>query len=386
MKYKKVPLDEVSEIIAGQSPESKYYNQTREGIPFFQGKADFTENYPNVRYWCTQKTKIAKPHDILLSVRAPVGPTNICNIEACIGRGLAAIRVGNKLDYKYLYYFMKFNEANLASKGNGSTFSAITSSDIREIQIPLPPLPTQKRIAEILDAADALRRKDQALLKKYDELAQSIFIDMFGDPVKNEKGWEVKKLKEVCKVQGGYSFKSTDLKKEGIRLVKIANVNFGSMSWDDVDFLPSTFLEKYKGFSLKENDLCMALTRPIIKSLNSVKVVKVSKNDIPSLLNQRVGRFQLNEKCINRTYLLHFIYTNYFKDKIEKYSSTSLQPNVSSTQIENIEIILPDLLVQQKFELLINNLEFQKNELTTFYSESLFNSLLQKAFNGELVA
>jgi type I restriction enzyme S subunit len=73
----------------------------------------------------------------------------------------------------------------------------LTKSDLLEIEIPLPPLATQKRIAEILDAADALRRKDKELLKKYDELAQAIFIDMFGDPVKNEKGWEVEILKKI---------------------------------------------------------------------------------------------------------------------------------------------------------------------------------------------
>jgi type I restriction enzyme S subunit len=106
--------------------------------------------------------------------------------------------VGKKLDYKFLYFYLKSIETQIASQGNGSTFSAITTSVLKELQIPLPPLPIQKRIAEILDTADALRRKDEALLKKYDELAQAIFIDMFGDPVKNEKGWEVKKLGEVC--------------------------------------------------------------------------------------------------------------------------------------------------------------------------------------------
>ncbi|MBK9459725.1 MAG: restriction endonuclease subunit S [Sphingobacteriales bacterium] len=201
MSWEMVQLSTVAEIIAGQSPESKFYNDKGEGIPFFQGKADFRDDYPIVRYWCTQPTKIAKPMDILMSVRAPVGPTNICDIEACIGRGLAAIRTGEKLDYKYLYFYFKTIEAKLASQGNGSTFSAITASVIKEIQIPLPPLHIQKKIAQILDTADALKRKDQQLLKKYDELAQAIFIDMFGDPVKNEKGWEVKKIEKMVKKQ-----------------------------------------------------------------------------------------------------------------------------------------------------------------------------------------
>ena len=166
MRWEMVRLSSVAEVIAGQSPESKYYNDKGDGIPFFQGKADFRIDYPIVRYWCTQPTKIAKPMDILMSVRAPVGPTNICDVEACIGRGLAAIRTSDKLNYKYLYFYFKSIEEKIASQGNGSTFSAITTSVLKDLQIPLPPLPIQKRIAEILDAADALKRKDQELLKK----------------------------------------------------------------------------------------------------------------------------------------------------------------------------------------------------------------------------
>jgi len=92
------------------------------------------------------------------------------------------------VDLKYLMYY--FNYEDLNKYITGSTRGKLTKSALESIQIPLPPLPIQKRIAEILDAADTLRRKDQQLLKKYDELAQAIFIDMFGDPVKNEKGWE----------------------------------------------------------------------------------------------------------------------------------------------------------------------------------------------------
>jgi type I restriction enzyme S subunit len=78
-------LGEVAEIIAGQSPPSASYNSKHEGLPFFQGKVDFNEVYPSVRIWCTEPNKVAIPNDILISVRAPVGPTNICNVKSCIG-------------------------------------------------------------------------------------------------------------------------------------------------------------------------------------------------------------------------------------------------------------------------------------------------------------
>ena len=86
-------LGEVCKIILGQSPPSDTYNTTGTGLPFFQGKAEFTELYPIVEKWCSSPNKIAEPNDILLSVRAPVGALNIANQKCCIGRGLAAIRI-----------------------------------------------------------------------------------------------------------------------------------------------------------------------------------------------------------------------------------------------------------------------------------------------------
>ena len=114
----------------------------------------------------------------------------------------SVIRPRPEIDPRYLFWFLFNNHLtqNTLKYQNKTTgiINLQLERYVEELQIPLPPLTTQKRIAEILDAADALRRKDQELLKKYDELAQAIFIDMFGDPVKNEKRWEVKKLHEIC--------------------------------------------------------------------------------------------------------------------------------------------------------------------------------------------
>ena len=160
-----VSLVDVCDIIAGQSPPSSTYNQEGNGVPFFQGKADFGETYPTVRYWCNSPKKISKPDDILFSVRAPVGPTNINNITACIGRGLAAIRCNN-IERKYLLHYLRGNEEKIASLGSGSTFKAITIGTLKELKIPLPPIDQQKKIAAILDAADAYRQKTKALILK----------------------------------------------------------------------------------------------------------------------------------------------------------------------------------------------------------------------------
>ena len=170
MEVKK--LKECCTIIAGQSPESKYYNSNGDGLPFFQGKADFGELYPSIRVYCSQPAKIAEKDDILLSVRAPVGPTNLAPCKVCIGRGLTAIRPSEVLLTRYVLLFFRYFEAQLASKGTGTTFKAITQDVVKNLEIPIPPLPEQERIvARIEELFSQLDAGVEALKKTKAQLA-----------------------------------------------------------------------------------------------------------------------------------------------------------------------------------------------------------------------
>ena len=157
----------VTELIMGQSPPSSTYNEKGEGLPFFQGKIEFGEIYPTPTFYCSNPIKIAEPHDIL----PPVGEVNIAPFRCCIGRGLSAIRVkGNKLDYLFLFYLLKFNGKKFETLSAGSTFKAIRRREIENYLIPLPPLPEQKKIAEILSTVD----KRLELLRKRKEKLERI--------------------------------------------------------------------------------------------------------------------------------------------------------------------------------------------------------------------
>lgn len=143
-------LGDITEVISGQSPPGSTYRRQPEGLPFFQGKADFGPRHPVATFWCVEPKKIAKPGDILISVRAPVGPTNVAKEDCCIGRGLAAIRCGKETDREFLLLALRKFESAIAERGTGSTFDAINRAELLDIEIPLPPLAEQKRIAAVL--------------------------------------------------------------------------------------------------------------------------------------------------------------------------------------------------------------------------------------------
>ena len=207
--WKETTLGDVAEIIGGQSPEGKYYNETNNGLPFYQGKTEFTEMYiGKPKVWTTEKTKIAEAGDILISVRAPVGPLNIATERICIGRGLASIRA-NKIWQMFLFYDLKSIQSKIRGK-SGTVFDSITKQEIEKIKILLPPLPEQRAIAAVLSSFDnkieLLREQNKTL----EATAQLIFKEWFvkfnfpnasGKMVNSElgkipEGWRVGKYSE----------------------------------------------------------------------------------------------------------------------------------------------------------------------------------------------
>jgi restriction endonuclease S subunit len=183
-KWKTVKMGDVCEIISGQSPEGKYYNEEGIGMPFYQGKTEFGKVYiKEPKKWTTLTTKIAIKDDILMSVRAPVGPVNISTQEICIGRGLAAIRPKeNILNKMYVFLYLVKIEKDIQGT-RGSIFDSINREQICNLTIPLPPLEVQKQIADNLEnklaKVDALKAALKAQLDEVNALPNSYLQKAF---------------------------------------------------------------------------------------------------------------------------------------------------------------------------------------------------------------
>jgi type I restriction enzyme S subunit len=175
-----VKISEYAQIIMGQSPPGDTYNNNKDGLPFFQGKMDFGDINPIPRKWCSAPSRIAYQGDILLCVRAPVGPTNLANQKSCIGRGLAAIRpIAGKSISEFLLYSIKAQEKQIAQLGQGSTFSAIRRVDVENIPIPRVNIDKQRifsKIArEIMDYQLKIRYREKTLETLFSSLLHRAF-------------------------------------------------------------------------------------------------------------------------------------------------------------------------------------------------------------------
>ena len=192
-------LKEVSTLIMGQSPSSDSYNADSNGLPFYQGNADFGEDNPTPRIWCTDPKKIAEKGDILISVRAPIGAINIASEQCCIGRGIAAIRPNTELVSRdYLRHQLRASRDKLEAMGTGSTFKAIGKKALGDFAITIYPKKGQEAIACQFNWVAEHIKLANSQLAQLDNFVKSRFNELFGKVAENNLHFPVIKLDYVC--------------------------------------------------------------------------------------------------------------------------------------------------------------------------------------------
>jgi type I restriction enzyme S subunit len=384
VSWKTVALGDVCKVIAGQSPEGKYYNNDGLGLPFYQGKKDFGKVYikpPTV--WTTEVTKEAIKDDILMSVRAPVGPVNVSRENICIGRGLAAIRSSEKIDKTYLFNFLLSIEKDLVGS-SGAVFNSINKGQIEKLEIPLPPLATQQKIVAKLDAIfseiDKASAAAEANAKNAEALFRSYLTKIFE---RDGVGVVSKTIGDVCTLRSGTTVSPSLEKTEGdFPYLKVADMNL-LLNQNSIT-TSSRFLNKS---DINSNSIIRKGSTIFPKRGGAIDTNKKRITDIDIALDLNVMSVypgeQLNPK------LLFFFFLGL---DMRKLGSGSSIRQINNYDIEPIVINYPSSLDEQEALVkIISNLKDYTNKLISNYKQKkleldfIRQSILKKAFNGELV-
>ena len=354
----------------GQSPNSESYNKNGDGIPFFQGCSDFGVIHPQVTTFCNAPNKIAYPYDILMSVRAPIGTLNIADVKCCIGRGLAAFKEKKGVSiHKWIYYFLLSSQRDLQNKGTGATFKAIGKELIKNYPVHIPPLSEQQHIVEELDLLSSIIEKKKAQLNELDNLAQSLFYEMFGSPTGNEKGFPLLTVNDVIRFEGGSQPPKTSFEytptPDNVRLIQIRDYKTDAY----ITYVPKKLARKF----CDEDDIMIGRYGPpifqILKGICGAYNVALMKA-VPLKGNKEFIRAYLKQKC-----LLHYLET--FSRRVAG------QDGIQMDKLKAYPFPYPPINLQNQFASKIQAIEHQKELIKQSIKEveTLFNSRMDDYFN-----
>lgn len=374
-------LEEICAINMGQSPDSSTYNEDGNGLPFFQGNADFGEIYPAVRMWCSEPTKIAREKDILISVRAPIGALNIANCECCIGRGLAALTVNEDIcAQEYLWHALSGKVDELNSKGTGSTFKAINKKTLSETEIPLPPIDEQRKIAAILDKVSDLIAKRQQQLDKLDEMIKARFMEIFGDSETNTKNWRVLPMSKICSVGSSKRIYQSEQSSSGVPFWRISDltslITTGTVT-------PELYIPEERYKELKTQGQVPAPGDILITSrgtLGQCYIVKV--NDRFYFQEGMISWLSGYMDGVTPLYISYLFTMPGFRKQIDSMQAGSTVAYLSITMIKKLKVMLPDIESQQQFASFVSKTEKTKTTISRSLEklETLKKALMQEYF------
>lgn len=293
----------------------------------------------------------------------------------CLGAdGVKVLRPKIEADLKYLYYFLR--QVSLPNAGYDRHFKYL-----KRITVTLPPLTEQRRIAAILDQADALRAKRREALAQLDRLTQAIFIDMFGDPIQNSKGWTLKPLPEAADFQEGPGILAKDFREAGVPLIRLAGIGGGHVSLRGCNFVdPEMFARKWSHFALCEGDIL------VLTSATFGNPAVVGKEAAGAICYTGIIRFRPRLNDIDTTYLRHFLGSTWFMSQATALASGAVIKHFGPTHLKQMTVPLPPLDLQAQFADRAKGVERLRVSIEQALAETevLFASLQHRAFRGEL--
>ena len=353
-----------------------------DGVPYCECSIDKLDKYR------------LRPGDIVFArTGATTGKSYLikdCPPDTVFASYLIRVRPNQRyLSPSFLAYYFQTSEywARISQTSSGTTSPGVNSTKLKDLSIPVPPLPIQRRIAAVLDKADALRRKRRRALDKLDELLQAVFLDMFGDPVTNPKEWPTLQLCDcIEEITAGWSAKGEDRKRESTEwgVLKISSVTSGRFLPSEckvVDDIPTV----RRIVIPKKGDLLFsrANTRELVAA-----TCLVERDETHLFLPDKLWRIDLNKNKMTSEFLRFLLTNQKYRDQItRKATGTSgSMLNISKKKLVETFAPVPPMHLQSKFSAEVWRVFNQRTMQETSLSkvEDLFNALMQKAFKGKL--
>ncbi|CAD5919590.1 restriction endonuclease subunit S [Planktothrix agardhii] len=384
---KKVKLDNYVDILSGFAFKSSQFNDNKRGLPIVRirnVKPAFSETYYDGEF---NEKFLLNNGDILIGMDGEFNCEKWQGGKALLNQRVCRIKsISDFLDDQYLFYYLSPVLKIIEGKSNFVTVKHLSVKQIQEIKIPLPPIASQRRIADILDKADEIIRKRKEAIALTEQLQKSIFLDMFGDPVTNPKGWEVKKLKAITlKIGSGATPKGGEqsYKDQGISLIRSMNIYNYCFNYDGLAYIDDSQSRLLNNVEVFVNDVLLNITGASV-----ARCTIVPENVLPARVNQHVCILRVKEDDIKPFYLMSLINCKPYKRKLLHIakSKAATREALTKQQLENLLIPVADIKLQEKFEHTFTKIQIQraKSMKSLEESENLFNALLQRAFKGEL--
>lgn len=385
MTWPKVKLGELAEFINGAAFRPEDWGDDGLKIIRIQNLTDKNKPFNHTKRVVDKKLFVHKG-DILVSWSATLGVyiwdrDEVGLLNQHIFKVVPNLKV---IDKNYLEKSLVGALTDMNKHLHGATMKHVNRGEFLATEILLPPLVEQQRIASILDKAELVKRKRELAIEKLDELAQSVFIEMFGDPIKNEKSWKIVKLSQLAYKLGSGSTPTggdASYKDFGISLIRSLNVHNGKFKYKNLAYIDDVQAKKLSNVSVESGDILLNITGASV-----ARVCIVPKDILPARVNQHVMIIRPKE-IVNNIFLEKLLLTKQMQNKLLGISgSGATRESITKAQAEELEIILPEINLQNKFSAIM--MEMEKLALKENCGENkiinLFNSIQSKAFSGQL--
>ena len=306
-----------------------------------------------------------------------------CHLPLCMNTSTIRFKSLNGVsELAYLRHWLQSFEfrSQITREVTGIAQKNFGPSHLKRLRISLPPLAEQKRIAGILDAADALRAKRREALGQFDTLLQSTFLDMFGDPVTNPMGWEKPRLEDLCKKVIDCPHSTPRWTGSGVVCLRTSNLGKGEWNWADTRFVTEEdYTERTRRSEVLPNDI-------ILSREGTVGVLALVDEGMRLCMGQRLVQLRVNDSQSDPRFLLNLLLHNLAPERLSRLMAGSTSKHLNVKELRKLPVLLPPLDLQHRFAAIVQSVEQQKTRQRAHLAEldTLFASLQSRAFRGDL--